>query len=206
MINKLDEFKLKIDSLCKNITYIFPLQKIYINESNDTILNLLFIPHDKIKDHDRFLNYNEDILLGFISLKQEYDIKDLYIELDFNIVSLIDLPTKNIITDYFSFIENNKLTIKFLESKIKNYNENTIQELIRFICLFTPKKAMKIIQYMIYNKIFDFFILKKVYDGYTEILENEHSFYSFNNIGYVRKAVLSCFSLDNLKIELVYYL
>ncbi|AVF36552.1 hypothetical protein [Rahnella sikkimica] len=204
MINNLDQLKYKVNLICKSMVMPFPFPKIYIDENDSTQLNLLCIPCDLIKNNSRFINNNTDVLLNIIELKKQFSIKSLYIEMDFNVVSLISLPYElSFGKDYFYFIEKQDLFKKILWNKKDLEGGDIVREVIYFMQLFDPKQALKLIQYIMCNKIFENSIVKRIFDGYIEKLDAERKFYIFNNFRYVRDLVLHKRSLDSLNIELV---
>lgn len=204
MISNLSEFEYKVNFICSSMVKPFPFQKIYIDEKNTTHLNLLCIPFECIKNNSRFINGNTIFLQKIIDFKIEYKIRSLYIEMDFNIVKVVEFPYELLIReDYFSFIENHILLKKILLNKNGLDEEHIIREIICFIQLFDYKKSLQVIQYMLCEKIFNYSIVKRVFDGYIELLDKENNVYRFNNIRYVRDMVLHKHSLESLNIELV---
>ena len=201
MSDKTKDIKKDIDYICRNMIKPFQLEKIYIDNLNYTHLEWIFcIPPHLIEENSRFVNDNDKELKGIISLKKKYNINHLYIEMDFNFVKYIDFFDKYSISESdFIFIENNSLIKKVLERKRKLYDDRVIiKELIDFICLFDHKKAIKIIQYMRYNNLFNYCIIKNVFDGYINIIDKDSIFCQFNNFRYIRDAALHPFSLNDL--------
>lgn len=202
MVNNIIEIESKINFICKNMEKPFPFPKIYIDNKNATHLNLLSIPYENIKGNSRFINYNSEILKKIVACKNECNLESLYIEMDFNVIKVIDLPSESSLEeDYFFFIENQSLIKKMLLNKNKLNEDEIVKEVIIFIKLFEYRKAMKIIQYIICKKIFCDSISKKIFDGYIEILDREKGFYKCNNFRYIRNIVLSKCSLDKLNME-----
>jgi len=204
MEEKLSDFKSKIDLICKSMVKPFPFQKIYIDEKNATHFNLLCIPCGYIKNNSRFINNNTDVLQKIIDSKNEYNIESLYFEMDFNIVKLIELPYVSLIgEDYFSFLEKHILLKRILLKKKGLDESEIIRDVVNFIQLFDCKKALQVIQFILYERIFNNSIVKKVFDGYIELLDKENKFYRLNNFRYVRDLVLHKRSLESLNIELM---
>lgn len=203
MTSILSEFKYKINFICKSMVKPFPFHKIYIDEKNTTHLNLLCIPFEYIKDNSRFINNNVDILQKIIEYKNECNLQNLYIEMDFNLVKIIECPCASLIgKDYFLFLENHSLLKKILLNKIELDEDDIVREVVLLIQLFDCKKALQVIQYILCEDIFCNLIVKKVFDRYIELLDKENNFYRFNNFRYVRELVLHKLSLESLNVEL----
>ncbi|MEI7223682.1 hypothetical protein, partial [Pectobacterium carotovorum] len=104
----------------------------------------------------------------------------------------------------FDFIKKSLFIRNVLERKKKILSSDVIiNELVSFISLFEPKKAINIIQYMVFNNVFDYIISKGVFDNYIKTLDQDDNFCKVNNFRYLRNAALTPFSLKQLEIDMI---
>ncbi|MEI7325226.1 hypothetical protein [Pectobacterium carotovorum] len=196
----------KIDFICQGMVKKFPLEKIYIDNENNTHLKYIrCIPENLIENNLYYINNNHKELKAIVELKKKYKINYLYIEMDFNVVKYVEAFNDYEINEAeFDFIKKSLFIRNVLERKKKILSSDVIiNELVSFISLFEPKKAINIIQYMVFNNVFDYIISKGVFDNYIKTLDQDDNFCKVNNFRYLRNAALTPFSLKQLEIDMI---